>query len=212
MSYVLVVDTETDGLVKNHLPATDPGQPHLVQLGLVLMTDLGQAVATVELIVKPEGYAIPDAAARVHGITTDVALACGVPLRIACAVYTNLRALADVVVAHNWEFDRTVLAAAIARTGATPAHPGPASWSCTMQLALPVLALPPTERMRAAGFNKHKPPSLTECVKFFFDEDLVDAHSALADARACARVYLELRKRERWGPAEAVKALTEEEP
>jgi DNA polymerase III subunit epsilon len=152
-------------------------------------------VATVELIVKPDGWTIPEAAARVHGITTEIALASGVPLRLACAVFTNLRAMADLIVAHNWEFDRTVLAAAVARTGAKPAHPGPAESACTMQLATPIMMLPPTDRMRAAGFTKYKPPNLTECVQFFLGEELPNAHSALVDVQACRRVYFEIRAR-----------------
>ena len=72
MSLTLYVDTETSGLVETKLPASHPAQPHLVQLGLVLM-DEARELATVELVVLPEGYVIPDRAAQVHGITTETA-------------------------------------------------------------------------------------------------------------------------------------------
>lgn len=211
---VLVADTETTGFLLRGQPHTHPGQPHLVQLGVILLTDEGRELASADLTVRPDGWAIPDAAAKVHGITTEIALASGVPLAVACAVYTNLRARADLVVAHNWEFDREILAVAVHRTGRKPAHPGPAEWACTMQMASPVLALPPTNAMKAAGFTKHKPPNLGEAYRFLFDEELLNAHSAMADARACARVYFELRRREAVAAAvvEAGNGLRQDQP
>lgn len=192
---ILFVDTETSGLTNTKQDHRHPSQPHLVQLGCLLTNDEGGELGSIDLIVRPEGYAIPTEAARVHGITTEIADMAGVPLVLAVAVFTNLRAKADKVVAHNQAFDRLVLEAAIHRTGRTPASPGPADWDCTMEMASPVLAIPPTTRMVAAGFTKFKPPNLGECYRFLFDEELAGAHNALVDVRACARVYFELRRR-----------------
>lgn len=191
---LLFADTETTGLVNGKQDHRHPSQPHLVQLGLLLTTDDGGELGSVNLIVRPDGYVIPDQAAKVHGITTDIALSAGVPLVVAVALFTNLRARADLIVAHNQAFDRLVMDAAIHRTGRQPASPGP-EWWCTMEAASPVVAIPPTTRMVAAGFTKFKPPNLGECVRFFFDEELTGAHDAMVDVRACARVYFALKSR-----------------
>lgn len=192
---LLFFDSETSGLVHPNLPEDHPAQPHLVQLGMILADESGAEWATVELIVKPEGYVIPDGAAKVHGITTDLARAVGVPLMIAVAAFTNLRAIAHGLVAHNMAFDDLVMRAAIARTGRKPAHPGPTQHICTMDLAGPVCNLPPTERMKATGFgDKPKPPSLMEAHKYLLGEEFQGAHGALADARACMRVFFALKK------------------
>lgn len=192
---ILFVDTETDGLTNTKQDHRHPSQPHLVQLGMILTSDDGGGTyAVVDVIVRPDGWHIPTEAARIHGITQDIALEGGVPLAVACALFTNLRARANMIVAHNMAFDRLVMEAAIHRTGRTPASPGP-EWQCTMEMASPVLNLPPTTRMQAAGFTKNKPPNLGECVKFLFGEELDGAHNALVDVRACARVYFELRRR-----------------
>jgi DNA polymerase-3 subunit epsilon len=61
-----------------------------------------------------------------------------------------------------------------------------------MEAAAPIVNLPPTERMLAAGFNKPKAPKLEECIHHFFGETLAGAHDALVDVRACARVYFHL--------------------
>ena len=176
----LAFDTETTGI----------DEPDLVELGAVLMED-DRERACVSLVVRPDGWNVPDEAARVHGITHATAVATGVPLIVAVAALTNLWGLAALRVAHNLEFDDKVIRRAIARLPRGSNLPVPPS-ACTKELATPVLNLPPTERMLAAGYNKPKPPTLTEAYRFFFGEPPTGAHSALADARACARVYLKL--------------------
>jgi len=172
-------DTETDGI-------TDP--IHLVELGAVLVDDDGNERASISLIIRPDGWMIPEGAARVHGITTEMATCYGVPLVVAIAALTNLWSVAALRVAHNLEFDDKIINTAIVSLGRTSTLTWPPA-ACTKELASPVLNLPPTERMLAAGYNKPKPPSLRECYQHFFGEDVPGAHGALADARACARVY-----------------------
>lgn len=175
----LAFDTETSEL----------DRPMLVEVGAVLMED-DRERAAVSLIVRPDGWRISPGAARVHGITQEYASALGVPLVVAVSALTNLWANAEFRVAHNLEFDEKVVALAcghLGRTSSLPAPPG----RCTMQLAAPILALPPTERMIAAGYgDKPKSPSLAECCRHFFGEEPAGHHSALADARSAARVYL----------------------
>ncbi len=138
----LSFDTETTGI----------DAPRLVELGAVLMEDERER-ACVSLIVRPGDYdEIPEAAARVHGITTVTALACGVPLIVAIYALTNLWAAAWVRVAHNLEFDDKVIAAAMASLGRISTLPRPPG-VCTKELAAPILNLPPTERLDMTSPN-----------------------------------------------------------
>lgn len=191
---ILSFDTETTGLVRNELPADHPSQPRLVQLAALLLEDDGTERSHIALLVKPGGFEVPVGAASVHGITTELATRGGVPLLVALAAFSQLAKNATHHVGHNVTFDVTVLTAEFARIN-RPLPPLDAV--CTKELAAPIVNLPPTERMLRAGFTKPKPPTLTECIRFFFDEDLTDAHDALVDARACARVYFELLRRDR---------------
>jgi DNA polymerase-3 subunit epsilon len=197
MTYVLIFDTETAGLPQDTLPDDHPAQPHLVQLGALLVDEDGAERASVNLIVRPDGWTIPSATTAAHGITTEAAARVGVPLALAVAAFTNLRGLADELVAHNLPFDEKIMQYAITRVGKTPRSAGPSLRTCTMALAAPVVNLPPTAKMLAAGFNKPKAPSLSECYRHFFGEELAGAHDALVDARACARVYFHLKRMEK---------------
>jgi len=188
---ILVYDTETTGFTKPNLPLDHPDQPYIVQLAAQLCEDDGKPIAGFSLIID-NGVEIPERAAAVHGITTEKAKKLGVPPITALLLFSSLSSNADLAVAHNIRFDKTVMDTAFARqydgekTFDTPVF-------CTMEAATPIVNLPPTERMLAAGFNKPKAPKLEECIKHFFDEELEGAHDAMIDLAACLRVYLHLK-------------------
>ncbi len=208
MDLVQVFDTETTGFIDEYKPDDHPSQPHLVQLGTGLYAPDGREVAYASLIVKPDGWTIPKSASDIHGITTEMAHAFGIPLVLVVAVFLNMRHQASEMVAHNKPFDDKVMAAQIARLKSKPSKPAPLLSTCTKTAATFLLNLPPTAKMIRAGFNKPKPPTLGECYKFFFGEDLVGAHDAMIDARACARVYFEIKRLERVKAAAQAAALT----
>lgn len=186
----LVFDTETTGLVDSKKLPSHPSQPHLVQLCCLLYDEYDELRSQCALIVKPpEGVLIPKEATDVHGITTEMANDLGVPLSVAVAVYTNMRAQVDIQVAHNIEFDVIVMNAALHRLQAKPRHPGPAKRFCTMRELATTVNLPPTPKMVAAGFKKNKPPNLSEAIMHCFGETLEGAHDALIDAAGAARLY-----------------------
>lgn len=190
---LLFFDTETTGFVHDHLPLAHPQQPYLVQLAAILAEEDGTERALLDLIVRPDGWTIPKQASDVHGITTELATRVGVPLQVAIAMFSNLARNAEAFVAHNIAFDNKVIATQLARLNRADPEHWPTTYHCTKELAAPVVNLPPTARMRAAGFTKPKPPTLGECYLHLFGETLEHAHSALVDTRACKRVYLRLK-------------------
>lgn len=195
MVVTLAFDTETTGFVLAKEKPDHPGQPHLVELGCAVYDEDERERVTLNLIIKPDGWTVPSGASTVHGITTEMAHALGVPLVVALAAFSNLAKLATRHAGHNVDFDLKVMMAQFHRIGRPfpPMNP-----LCTKDLADPITRLPPTARMVSAGFgHKTKPPTLTECTKILFDEGLVGAHGALTDARACARVLFEIERRSR---------------
>lgn len=196
---ILALDTETQGLPDFRAPSDAPHQPHIVQLAMVLLDDDMREQASVSLIIRPDGWEIPDEVAAIHGITTEKALALGVEEKIATRLYAAmLYGGGATLVAHNLPFDQRIMRIAMLRAGFTKdwMEARPVSTFCTMEVATPIVNLPPTERMIKAGFNKPKNAGLGECIKFFFGETLEGAHDALVDVRACIRVYHELKRRE----------------
>lgn len=195
----LFFDTETTGFPRRDLPLDHERQPRLVQLACILAEDDGTERASLSLIVRPDGWSIPPEAAAIHGIDDALAERAGVPLDAALRLLLGMARQASLVVAHNVAFDVDVTTIALtqARQPDAATELGAMPRACTMKMATPILNLPPTDRMLAAGFSKPKAPKLAECIRHFFDEDLVGAHDALVDVRACARVYHHLMTMER---------------
>lgn len=193
---LLFYDTETNGYQNQRLVWNHPDQPHLVQLGVILADDLGHEVASAELIVKPDDFSISNETAKVHGITFDIAKECGVPLATVMSVFVQLRANAAEIVAFNQAFDNFIIQASIHRTGRTPSHPGPEKKTCCMKLATEAMKIPPTAKMKKAGFDLYKAPDLQEAYTHFMGKPFENAHSALADARASMKVYFAIKAME----------------
>ena len=80
MNIALVYDTETTGLPLFREPSESPAQPHLVQLGASLVDlDTRSVLSSIDVIVKPDGWTIPDEVAAIHGITNEKAMDLCIP-------------------------------------------------------------------------------------------------------------------------------------
>lgn len=193
----LFFDTETTGLPDYRAPSDAKSQPHLVQLAMILTEDDGLERASASVIIKPDGWAIPEGASNIHGITTEIADEIGIPEKMAVELYRAFFFIANTSIAHNHSFDERIMRIAQLRAGYDrTVIEGDESRDkfCTCTSAAMIVNLPPTQRMLAEGFIKPKPPKLEECIKHFFGEDLSGAHDALVDVRACARIYFEITK------------------
>lgn len=186
MTRSLVFDTETTGLLLRGADAW--GQPRVVQLAAILL-DGGREVASASLIVRPD-IPIPLEASNIHGITDDVARAFGVPEKAAVGLFLRLCQVADLLVAHNADFDVAVLRGAAERWGIE--WRAPSEVRCTMLATRALCAIPPTARMLDAGYADFKPPSLKEAYRRVCGVELIGAHHAMVDARACSQIYLSL--------------------
>ena len=190
---ILVYDCETTGLPDFKAPSEAPHQPHLVQVAALLVdpTDWSER-ASFHAIVKPEGWTIPAEVVAVHGITTERAAAIGIPEKLAVSMVKHLWELADLRIAHNQGFDARILRIALLRHGSRELADRwkDAPGFCTADAFEPLCRLPPTDRMKAAGRgDQFKRPKLVEALKWATGTDLEGAHDAMADTRACLRLY-----------------------
>ncbi len=182
-------DTETTGLPRSwNAPLRDlDNWPRMVQLAWMLCDGAGNEVASACRIVLPQGYVIPTEASRVHGITTERALAEGLPLADVLDEVLPQLEKAAVAIAHNISFDEKILGAECLRLGR--AHPFlKKKTRCTMKEATNFCALP-------GRYGDYKYPNLTELHRKLFNKAFADAHDALADVRACKAAFYELRLR-----------------
>ena len=183
----LFFDTETTGIPKNYkAPVSDlKNWPRMVQVAWLVADAAGNEISSAEHIVKPDGYAIPPGAAKIHGITTELAKQNGVSIKTVLDLMATDIAGASTLIAHNVQFDEKILGAELLRAG-YPNHVEAKPRICTMQSA--------TNYCRIPGPYGYKWPTLQELYRKLFNEEFAGAHRALTDVRACARCYFELRR------------------
>lgn len=199
MNLALVYDTETTGFVKKNLALHADAQPHLVQLAAALVDlNTGRVMQSIDVTVCPEGWKIPEESAAVHGITTEQALEIGIPEEQAIQMLLMLHKQRPRI-AHNEQFDSDIIHIACLRYLSTDAV---RDWDdgvthCTALMSTPILKLPPTDRMIAAGRRHYKTPKLSEAYEFFVGHELTGAHNAMVDVQACLAVYCAIKEQEK---------------
>jgi DNA polymerase-3 subunit epsilon len=185
---LVAYDTETTGLPEWKIPSDDPSQPHIIQLGALLVADNREVVAEMDVIVKPDGWIIPDDTVEVHGITMEQAMDAGIPETDAVDQFIEeFWKNGTDRVAHNRTFDQRLIRIALKRYG----YPDDLMelWAdkdthfCTMLMAKPLMKLEPR------GRYGYKSPKLEEAYLHFIGEELNGAHNAMNDAKACLKIY-----------------------
>jgi len=194
----LVYDFETSGLPLFSEPSEHPGQPHIVQVGAQLVNlDTRIVVQSLDVIVRPDGWTIPDEVSQIHGITTEMAMDLGVPEGLAVEMLLELwkPEAPRLRIGHNQQFDARIMRIGLMRHMADRWKEGMADrWkegkaACTQILATPILKLPPTDKMKAAGRGHNKPANLREAYEYFTGRPLSGAHNAMVDVDGCKTVY-----------------------
>jgi DNA polymerase-3 subunit epsilon len=183
---ILFFDTETTGKIDRRKPPQDDAQPDLVQLAAILTDDTLTEIASINCIVFPTYWDIPDEAANVHGIRQEKAEAFGLSLPTAITAFCEFADIANRFVAHNSEFDVVIIQRALARLKRDIDPFEGKEVRCTMKAAKPVLKLP---NRNPGVSDPYKFPKLEECIRHFFNEGIENAHDALADVRATIRLY-----------------------
>lgn len=192
-------DTETTGLPLFREASNDQRQPHIVQLAAILADlDSREDLASINLTVFPDGWEIPESVAAIHGITQEKACRYGIPENKVLSVFLSLWRNADIRIGHNEPFDRKIIKIATTRflLQEYAEKWGSGLSACTMKMATPLCALPPTEKMVGAGFNKFKSPTLQEAHTILVGREFDNAHDAMADVTACMNVYFAILDKE----------------
>ena len=110
---ILFFDTETTGRPLNYkAPVTDSKNwPRMVQLAWVQTDKEGNILQEGNHIIKPDGFTIPKDVVKIHGISTEIALEKGEDLSTILAQFETQLQANKLVVAHNIEFDDSIIRA-----------------------------------------------------------------------------------------------------
>lgn len=181
-------DTETTGLPKNwrEPPENSSNWPHIVQIAWAQYDDAGAQTSFKSYIIQPEGFVIPPAAFRVHGISTERAIREGALLLDVLGEFKTAVEGSKLLIAHNMDFDEKMVRAELSRKRMPDFLQGIGKL-CTMKRTADFCAIP--------GPYGNKWPTLAELHRKLFDSDFEKQHDAGADVLCCAKCYFELERR-----------------
>jgi len=206
----LIIDCETTGLPKKRdaeLSDLD-SWPRIVQLAWALYDEKEKEMETRNYLIRPDGFEIPEEAFRVHGITTEKARDEGKDIAEILRAFSATAARAKFVVAHNLEFDKSVIETEYIRLklqrpkeylrlklrrpleSGSPKqrrHFSDENFICTMKQSKEYCKIP--------GKYGFKWPSLLELHEKLFGKGYDEMHDAGADVAACAHCFFELKRR-----------------
>lgn len=183
----LVFDTETTGRPRrDDAPLTDfDNWPRVVQLAWQLHADDGSLIHAKDFVIRPDGYDIPFNAAQVHGITTEVAEALGVPIAEALDIFVQDVEQCNRLVGHNLGFDNNIVGAELLRLGRNNVLEGKKVLD-TIDSGTDYCKLP------GGKGGGYKYPTLTELHHTLFQKPFSAAHNAVADVEATAKCFFKL--------------------
>jgi len=179
----LIFDTETSGLLDFRKDLGDKCQPEVVQLCAKLSLD-GVIVSKLNVFVHGERE-IEEKALEIHRIDRTMTARCGISRREMVMAFNAMARKADILVAHNEEFDVKMLTVAMLREGGAGLIFQQKARFCTMKKSVDVCKIPSTTKP-----GTYKWPSLKQAYEMLVDPRGFDnAHDAEADVDACHAVY-----------------------
>lgn len=159
MSNFAVIDIETTGISTSH-------HHRILEIAIVLMDKSGKEIETWSTLVNPKREV---SATEIHGITAGDIFAAPSFEDVAGKIASLLKG--NVPVSHNYRFDSGFLSAEFTRIG----------WPVPLRSSLGLCT------MNLAGNYLNCGRSLAACCKMI-GYIIGDAHSALADAKAAAKL------------------------
>lgn len=195
----LFIDTETTGLPLNdNLPYTDlKNWPYLVQVALIIEDDNYGILAKRNIILKPDGYTIPESATKIHGISNEIAVKNGEDRDKVISFLDLALYKSGIIIGHNVSFDLNVIKSEIIRIkGIENALFKKKKHIVidTMKMGRNICKIPNLSfHTRLSLPNKY--PKLDELYYKLFNKHFNNQHDAMADVQAAYDCYYELKRK-----------------
>ena len=175
----LFFDTETAGF-----------NGPILQLAYIITDENGNIEADENRLINHTiDYEINEKAFEVHGISKEMCANGADPVVTLRRLLYNM-SISDRIIAHNLAFDWDMVSKDRTRYGIEDPMPNHSKVFCTMKATTDICKID-----HPNGRGGYKWPKLQELHAFLFGSEFDDAHDALADVRATAKCFFELKRR-----------------
>lgn len=167
-------------------------QMRMCQIAWQLFSGDGALLNECQFKIKPDKWVVSEEAAKLHGITTEIAEKEGYPVKSVLKLFHEDLKLANVWVGHSPDsIDLPVLTYELTECDmiddAVKINKQMHRFD-TMKSSVDIVELP---RTSVGGF---KWPKLKELYEFLFKEEFKQTHDALEDVKATSRCYWKLQE------------------
>jgi DNA polymerase III epsilon subunit-like protein len=185
---VVVFDLETTGLYpRGEHPKNYHKFGRMLSIAWKLVAKKTGRVLTQQYYVIKVDKDVDLGRVDIHHITREEVDRVGVELSIVLDRFFENLNRASSLIAHNAEFDTTILKSELYRSErySDLEMMKTKRVVCTMKLTTPILKIP-------SQWGGYKWPKLAELYEYLFNESFEDAHHAMADVEALTKIYKEL--------------------
>lgn len=202
---IIVFDTETSGLPKSRIitPNTIHLWPFIVQFSYIMFdTDTNTILKSYDSIIKLKPYnVISEDSIEFHGITQEISAAKGINIDTVLFTFINDLNNADMIVAHNVEFDLNMIRVELLRLeqGALDLKlelelrkamfEDQTNYYCTMRESVDLCKI---EKENSRG-TYYKFPTLTELHKHLFAVEPKHLHNSFHDILCTIRCFIKMK-------------------
>lgn len=189
-TYKFVFDTETSGL-----PYKERGSNYdytnldhfnssrLLSISWLLLNDVNEIVEKKTYYIKPDNFEISEASINIHGLSKEFLNENGITIH---EVLLNLNGLftkynINLLIAHNINFDINILKSELFRY----------NYTITLNKIRNINTFC-TMLSSQIKMNLYKWSKLAEAYRYFYNEDITNAHDAEYDTLYCYKVFLKL--------------------
>lgn len=193
MTTVIVFDTETTGLPsKYNAKVTELGVwPYIVQFSwIVYDIENMDMIKCEDHIIKLKDMSIPPESTKIHGITNEMMNENGKDLLGVISHFYDDLSTADICVAHNLKFDKSMIMVESARLNISSELFENKIDFCTMLYGGAITKL---TRINYQKKVVPKHPKLIELYEKLFDQRPSNLHNSLMDVVVCFRCYYKMR-------------------
>ena len=199
---VLVFDTETTGLPANHNASLNDSSkwPHIIQLSFIIFDMITKEILEYSdrIIWLDPSIPISPESVAIHKITQERSQAEGIPIRQALDHFIENVRDVDIVVGHNIQFDKRMVAVELYRNNMNNCfyrNGLPIPEYCTMKRTTDICKLPAINKKTGEVYGNNKYPTLTELHTYLFGQPPRGTHNAIADVMICLRCFVLLNEK-----------------
>ena len=196
---IVVFDTETSGLPKTRIltPNTIHMWPFIVQFSYIIFdTETNFVLKSYDAIVKVKPYnIISKDSIKFHGITQEISELKGIPIDKVLDEFVDDIEDADLIVAHNVEFDLNMIRAELMRLDYEDMELRMINiiknqnFYCTMRESIDLCKI---EKVNTRG-KYYKFPTLSELHKHLFDVEPKHLHNSFHDILCTIRCFIKMK-------------------